>query len=44
MNKLNIYLIKNKEKIIDIINSNKFNINEFIDILIYFNISINTYR
>lgn len=31
---------KNKEKIIDIINSNKFNIDEFIDILIYFDISI----
>lgn len=31
---------KYKEKIIDIINSNKFNIDEFIDILIYFDISI----
>lgn len=31
---------KNKEQIIDIINSNKFEINEFIDILIYFNIPI----
>ena len=31
---------QNKEKIIDIINSNKFDINEFIDILIYFNIPI----
>lgn len=30
----------NKEQIIDIINSNKFEINEFIDILIYFNIPI----
>lgn len=31
---------KNKGKIIDIINSNKFDINEFIDILIYFDIPI----
>lgn len=31
---------KSKEQIIDIINSNKFEINEFIDILIYFNIPI----
>ena len=31
---------KNKEKIIEIINSNKSNIDDFIDILIYFNIPI----
>ena len=31
---------KNEEQIIDTINSNKFEINEFIDILIYFNIPI----
>lgn len=36
----NFMFIKNKEKIIEIINSNKSNIDDFIDILIYFGVPI----